>query len=286
MTVDKIAGLLLNYRDAARSARCIRSLLAEGIDHVLVWDNSADGGLSAKQLHESFGDDTRIVVRISHDNLGFAKGVNEGLRACIEHFAIECVLVINNDAYLLPGAVDILTAEVAARSAVVMISMDVDHAGRRLGKMYYQRWSGLQFQRPASGAFPYASGSCFLIDAARAPVPLFDETFFMYGEDCELSWRLSKQQGAWVHLSQMLARHEGSASSGLGSPFYETHMVAAHLLLARKLADGKAEAWLFLFARVPILLGRALKRSLLYRSLVPLQALWRGARLSWIKPSF
>jgi GT2 family glycosyltransferase len=277
------AGLLLNYRDAARSEHCIRSLLAQGIEHVLVWDNSSDDGESAAQLLKSLSGDTRVVVKISRDNLGFAKGINEGLRACIECFDPARVLVINNDAILLPGAWETLRSEADVHSRAALISMDIDHAGKRHGPMFYQRWSGLQFPHAVVGAFPYASGCCLLVDMARAPVPLFDEAFFMYGEDCELGWRLAQHPGEWVHVPQILVRHEGSASSGLGSPFYETSMVAAHLLLARKLARGRGQALFFLLARVLVLFARALRRGLRYRSWIPLRALWNGARLAWLR---
>jgi GT2 family glycosyltransferase len=120
-----------------------------------------------------------------------------------------------------------------------------------------------------------------LIATERVRLPLFDEDFFMYGEDCELGWRLSRFPGAIVHLAETLVEHDGSASSGLGSPFYETHMVAAHLILGRKLATGSFDAWLLCVLRSFMLLARALVRSLRFHSRIPLSSLrggWRIAR--------
>ena len=46
----EVIGLILNYRDATRTVRCIASLLDDGISHILVWDNSGDDGASANTL--------------------------------------------------------------------------------------------------------------------------------------------------------------------------------------------------------------------------------------------
>ena len=37
-----IIGLTLNFRDANRTRRCVESLLSNGAEHVVVWDNSDD----------------------------------------------------------------------------------------------------------------------------------------------------------------------------------------------------------------------------------------------------
>jgi N-acetylglucosaminyl-diphospho-decaprenol L-rhamnosyltransferase len=276
----RVAGLLLNYRDASRSIACIQSLLNEGIECVVVWDNSADGGSSAQAICETYAQDERIRIHISHENLGFAAGVNRGLKLCAAQPNVTDVLLINNDAVLLKGA--LLACKDAANDhpKAALMSMDVEHAGQRQGPMYYQRWCGLQFKRPAWGAFAYASGSCLWVALENAPSPLFDEDFFMYGEDCELGWRLRDRRDAWIHLPHCFVKHEGSAASGLGSPFYESRMVAAHILLARKLAGNPWQRLLFYVLRIPALLARASLRSLRYRSLAPWRALGEGIRLS------
>ncbi|WP_267222679.1 glycosyltransferase [Dyella silvae] len=276
-----IAGVLLNYRDAARSIICIRSLFAQDIFHIVVWDNSADGGESAAQIRVAFDADPRVIIEISPANLGFGAGVNRALQACMRQFDAAWVVLINNDATLRNGAVKALMQASREHPDAVLISMDIQHAGHRQGRLHYQRWTGLQFAHAVLGSFPYASGCCLWLDVKRTPSPLFDESFFMYGEDCELAWRVSKDPGAWVHLSKLLVNHEGSASSGLGSLFYETQVVVAHLLLARKLARNFFEMSLFTMLRVPVLMTRAAVRSMRYRSWTPWHALQRGVSIAW-----
>jgi len=276
----RIVGLLLNYRDATRSVVCIRSLFNEGIEHVVVWDNSADDGLSAKAIYAAYAEDSRVLIHVSDENLGFATGVNRGLKLCATQLNATDVLLINNDAVLLPGAVQTYMDTARDHPNAAVISMDVEHAGQRQGPMYYQRWCGLQFKHPAWGAFAYASGSCLWIVLKSSPSPLFDEDFFMYGEDCELGWRLRHRADAWIHVPRCLVMHEGSAASGLGSPFYEARLVAAHILLARKLAVNSLQRLVFFALRIPVLLARALVRSLRYGSLEPWRALSAGMRLA------
>jgi GT2 family glycosyltransferase len=276
----RVVGLLLNYRDASRSVVCIRSLFDEGIEQVVVWDNSADDDLSAQAIHAIYAEDSRVLIHVSEENLGFAAGVNRGLELCVTRLSATDVLLINNDAVLLAGALQTYMDALRDHPDVAVISMDVEHAGQRQGPMYYQRWCGLQFKRPAWGTFAYPSGSCLWISTRNSPSPLLDEDFFMYGEDCELGWRLRQRADAWIHVPRCLVMHEGSAASGLGSPFYEARMVAAHILLARKLAVNALQRLVFFALRVPVLLARALVRSLRYGSLEPWRALSEGMRLA------
>ena len=184
-------GLLLNYLDARRSIRCIQSLFDEGVERVVVWDNSADGGLSVAAIRNEFVDESRLEVHVSSTNLGFAAGANRGLEHCAKLNPKAWVLLINNDARLLPGGLSALVTALHSSPVARLAFPNINHAGRVLGPAYCHRLSGLLSWRPRAGFFHYASGCCMLIATDRVALPLFDEDFFMYGEDCELGWRLA-----------------------------------------------------------------------------------------------
>jgi hypothetical protein len=76
-----------------------------------------------------------------------------------------------------------------------------------------------------------------------------------------------------VHVPQVLAWHEGSASSRNGSWFYETHVAAGHWRLANKLARMPRERLLLLVGRMLSLPLRALVRALRSRSMAPIYGL-------------
>jgi GT2 family glycosyltransferase len=274
-----IVGLTLNYRDAERTSRCIASLLADGAAGVLVWDNSEDDGVSARCLRQHCASDSRVVVEVSARNLGFAAGVNRGIEAILTRWPRAWVMLLNNDAVLQRGVLVTLASALNDQSRAVIAYPRVDHGGQVIGTVYYQRWFALlRFDRPWPGSFPYPSGSALLIAPERTELPLFDEDFFMYGEDVLLGWRLGAAR--MVHVPQVLVWHEGSASSRNGSVFYELHVAAGHWRLAHKLANNPADAALLLAGRCISLSARALIRAVRSRSLVPVLALFKGLRLA------
>ncbi len=268
-----VIGLTLNYRDATRTATCVQSLLGEGAAHVLVWDNSEDEGASARALQATMAAESRVTVETSPTNLGFAAGVNRGVEWIIHKFPGAWVLLLNNDARLLSGALGALRLPLVQHPLAKLAYPDIDHGGTVKGTVYYQRWLGLLSTRPMPGSFAYPSGCALLLALERFDQPVFDEDFFMYGEDWLLGWNLRAPPGAMIHVAQTLVQHEGSASSGLGSPFYEARLVAAHLLLARKLASNNLEYAYLLSWRMLTLSVRAVIRAVRYRSVIPFRAL-------------
>lgn len=273
-----IIGLTLHYRHAALTDRCVRSLLADGADAVLVWDNTSDGGESAKGITVCQEQPERIALEISPANIGFAAGVNRGIAAILARWPQAWVFLLNNDAEVLSGAVSTLSEALAAHSSAVVAFPLIDQGDRFSGATYYQRHFGLLSSRPLPASVMHPSGCALLIAPERIEQPLFDEDFFMYGEDVMLGARLGPRR--MVHVPEVLVRHAGNAGSGQGSPFYEERMVAAHWLLARKLAKNRLELGLYLLGRALSLPARALLRALRQRSLIPLTALWRGWRLA------
>ena len=274
-------GLLLNYRDALRSVSSVRSLMANGAVGVVVWDNSADQGHSRAELLSEMEGDERIHVHISPTNLGFSAGVNRGLELCAQLYPGSRVLLINNDARLLPGGLEALVNVLEKHPESRIAFPAISHSGVVGGLSYYHKLTGILSGKPHPGCFPYASGCCMLLATDRLEVPLFDEEFFMYGEDAELGWRLHDKPGAMLFVDQVLVEHDGSASSGVGSAFYETHMVAAHLILVRKVSEKGAGRLVLYALRMPVLFMRACVRAKRFQSWVPLAALWHGIRLAF-----
>lgn len=273
-----IIGLTLHYRHAALTERCVRSLLADGADAVLVWDNTGDEGESAKGITMCQERPDRVALEVSPTNLGFAAGVNRGIEAILARWPQAWIFLLNNDAEVLPGAIDKLRQALEAKPDAAVAYPGMQQGSVIFGETFYQRHFGLFTKKQLPGSIRYPSGCALMIAPERIELPLFDEDFFMYGEDVMLGARLGPQR--MVHVPRVLVRHAGNAGSGQGSAFYEERMVAAHWLLARKLATNRLELGLFLLGRAISLPARALLRALRQRSLVPLTALWRGWRLA------
>lgn len=274
-----VIGLTLHYRHAALTDRCVQSLLADGADAVLIWDNTGDGGTSAEGISVCRDQPDRVVLEVSPTNLGFAAGVNRGIEAILARWPQAWVFLLNNDAEVLPGAIDTLRQALEAKSDAVVAYPGMQQGAEIFGETFYQRHLGLFTKKALPGSIRYPSGCALLIAPERIDLPLFDEDFFMYGEDVMLGARLGPQRMA--HVTEILVRHAGNAGSGQGSTFYEERMVTAHWLLARKLAKNPLELGLFSLGRALSLPARALLRAVRHRSLVPLSALWRGWRLAF-----
>ncbi|WP_226702302.1 glycosyltransferase [Microbulbifer elongatus] len=277
---NPVVGLIINYRDASLTARCIESLLSQDVDWILVLDNSEDNGASTKELDALLRHNPKVQIHISRANLGFAIGVNHGLRLIAETSPEAWVLLINNDAYLLPKAISLLAEELYKRPKCFIAYPSIDHGGSITGTMYYQRISGLITTAPLFGSFPYPSGCCLLIAQNRVSPPLFDEDFFMYGEDTALAFKLG--ENAFAHIPKKLVIHDGSSASKVGSIFYESRIVVAHLRLSGKLAKNKADQFSLLLFRGIHLFVRSVLRSVRFKSLTPISALLRGGKLAVI----
>ncbi len=279
------AAITIHFRKPELTAACIDSLLVDGWAPVLVWDNSADDGHSLQALAARYAGETRVLLVGNPANLGFGKGMNAALAELGRRGYAGPVLLVNNDAQALPGMRAALLAALPRDSAAsALIAPRILQDGKAQGWLYYHRWLALVTRRPLPGSFAYLSGCCLLVQRTDNAAPLFDEDFFMYGEDVELSWRWQRQGGALVLLEDAWLRHAGSASSGQASPAYERFLVGSHWMLAHKLADHPLQATLMRLLRIPSLTLRATLRSLRYRSWVPLRSLGQLFRRSSIPP--
>ncbi len=269
----RLQALVIEYRSSHRTIACVKALLGQGVPVAQVVDNSADNGVTRALLVEAFADDDRVRILDAGANLGFAAGVNLGLR----HRVSDRVLLINNDA--LPGGevISALDAALDAAPDVCIAFPSLMHAGRPLGRVYYHRWLALLTSRRWPGTFEVPRGCCMLVALDRMSVSsLFDEQFFMYGEEIALGWHLHRLGAHISHVGAVWVEHEGSATAMRGSPFYEERTALAHLLLSNVLAERVSEQRALAVVRVSMLVLRALVRSLRQRSLLPLYALERA----------
>lgn len=268
------AAITIHFRKPDLTARCIDSLLADGWAPVLVWDNSADEGRSLQVLAARYAGEPRVQLVGNAMNLGFGKGMNAALAELARSGYSGPALLINNDAEVLPGMRVALLAALPCDDVVpALVAPRVLQDGQTHGWLYYQPWLALVTERPLPGSFAYLSGCCLLVARQDNALPLFDEDFFMYGEDVELSWRWRRSGGCLVLLDRVHVQHEGSASSGQASEGYERYLVRSHWCLAGKFAGNRFAALLMRASRLPTLFLRACVRALRYRSCVPLKSL-------------
>lgn len=200
-----VAVVILNWNSGEDIFRCLASVFDstyKSIQVVIVDNGSTDG--STDEIRRLF---PHVNIIINPQNLGFAKGSNQGMEWALDH-GIEYVLLLNADARLHPDAIKELMAVTCQQDDSVvacprMYLGSADLPDRRLWFAYgtVELWAGLfrnpAFNQPDSPRWSlprdmeYASGCCMLIPAQiLQSAGMLDEAFFAYCEDIDFSLRI------------------------------------------------------------------------------------------------
>jgi GT2 family glycosyltransferase len=179
-----------------------------------------------------------VTVLTNPANVGFSKTVNVGLRAARG----EYLLVLNNDTWIHPGALDALVGYLDRHQDVGIVGPKVvcgdgslqQQCRRRiptpLGALLYFTKLSHRFAKNARFArylmtshderetfdVDAVSGACMLIRRqAMDQIGLFDEQFFLYGEDMDFCWR-TKLAGWKVvyHPDSVITHFGGQGGTG------------------------------------------------------------------------
>jgi GT2 family glycosyltransferase len=247
---------------------------------VVVDNGSTDGSVAA--IRAAYPD---VIQLCNATNLGFAAGMNVGLRYALAHNA-DYVFLANNDTTLAPDALDLLVRAAAAqKAAVVAPAIYYAAAPEQLW------WLGgtlhpllLEVQRlaaaPSPTPFPvdFVTGCGMLITrAALAQVGLFDERFFMYYEDSDFCLRV-RRAGQTILVEPRAAMYHkvAQSSGGSDSPNERYQMARSSIQYFRK--HARPRQWLFIG---PYRTGSALRtlwRLVRRRRLAAACAYLRGLR--------
>lgn len=274
LTNARVCGLMLGYFHAEMTLRCLKTLQHQGIETLILVDNSADA--TEHQLTLTLAQHFPagwLQVIIAPENLGFAKGMNLAWQHAQTLGQWDYVLILNNDITAQPQLLATLHTHMAQHPRTALLGVTADTGTVMQTGLHYQRWTGLIFSTAVTGSFQVASGYCLLLRPQAIQGNLFDPRYFMYGEDVELSWRLREQGWDVEILAQALLTHTPAQSSREGSLFYEYHINRGHWLLVANLAHTPLEKILMYASRILILSMRAVLRSARTASLIPLKAL-------------
>jgi GT2 family glycosyltransferase len=98
-----------------------------------------------------------------------------------------------------------------------------------------------QYDAPAE-VFAWCGGSVLLRPAYLADVGLFDDDFFLYYEDTDLSWRGRSRGWRYRYVPDARVRHVHAASTGEGSPVFQHYVERNRLLMLVKNAPPRLAA--------------------------------------------
>ena len=213
MTVPQVSAILVNYnagRELDVALQSIADNLSERAWEAVVVDNASSDG-SADTVGR-FAPRARVLR--NRDNVGFARGVNQGLAAT----SGPAVLIMNPDCRLSPGAFEALARELDASDQVALVgprilNPDGSVQGSARGDPdmltgLFGRTTWLRRALPHLGVsrrnvvtdtaaggpsieVDWVSGACMLARrSALLQVDGFDERYFLYWEDADLCRRL------------------------------------------------------------------------------------------------
>ncbi len=90
-----------------------------------------------------------------------------------------------------------------------------------------------RYDAPAE-VFAWCGGSVLLRPGYLRDVGLFDERFFLYYEDTDLSWRGRSRGWRYRYVPEARVRHIHAASTGEGSPVFQHYVERNRLLMLTK----------------------------------------------------
>jgi GT2 family glycosyltransferase len=266
-----IAVVVPNWNGADHLAACLDSLLAQTLPvRVIVVDNgSVDGSLKLLEKYQG------LEVILNDQNEGFAGGVNAGFRRAIDD-GLKYVATLNNDAVADEDWLKQLVAVLDKNPGVgIATSKILNGNGKKIDSTgdYLTNW-GLPYPRGRGEAdidkydgttdvFAASGGASLYRIKLLQEIGLFDEDFFAYYEDVDLSFRA--QLAGWNvrFVPAAIVRHQIGATSGKLKGFTTYHTMKNQPLLLYKNLPGRywwTVGWRFTLAHTLFFL-RAIGRG-------------------------
>jgi len=263
-----VYAVILNWNRCEDTLACLASL--SRLDYpnlrVLLVDNGSSDG-TPEAVARQFPD---VEVIVNESNLGFAAGCNVGLRHALERGA-DYIFLLNNDTLVDPAALNHLIALSGPNVGIVAPKiyyaadptriwsvggmrhpLTLEKTGDGRGQIDVGQWDDVMER-------DYLVGCALLLSRRLlTEVGLFDERFFMYYEDSDLSLR-ARQAGFRLLLSpQARVWHKVAVSSGgSDSPNERYWMARSSVLFFCKHVRGLR--WLIVW---PYRTGSAIKTVL------------------------
>jgi len=241
--------------------------LERQVTGVIVVDNGSRDGTVEWLSRER--PDVHLIA--NRENRGYAGAVNQGIVRALAA-EVDAVLLVNDDAVFMPGAVSALaralarTPRAGATTARLLLGETPGTLNGAGGAWNPERAVvGLRGAfEPADGAYveqatvDYPSGAAALLRSpAIEAVGLMDERFFLYHEDAE--WGLRARERGWetLYVPEAVVVHAGWSGTRADPARRRYYNVRNRLLLARLYArpSGRCRAWwetALLLARQPL----------------------------------
>ncbi|MGA2520003.1 MAG: glycosyltransferase family 2 protein [Acidimicrobiales bacterium] len=251
-----MTAVVVNHDAGEVLLACVASLLADGVDDVIVVDNASSDG-STRALEAAY---PQITVVRTGANLGYGAGANRGIAVA----GTDLVLVSNSDVAVHAGARAALVGALEADPTLAVVGPRIEDpdgtrypsarrfpsfaaaAGHALlvgvapGNRFTRRYRMADLDASGTAEVDWVSGACFLA-RRRALTELdgFDEGYFMYAEDTDLCWRARRAGWGVAYVPGAVVTHLHGVSTAR-RPY---RMLLAHHRSVLRFASRTTTGW-------------------------------------------
>jgi GT2 family glycosyltransferase len=227
MIKKELALVILHYGDIALTNKCLDSMAGACASIYVI--NNGSQELEAKDL---IGDSENIEIVSTGCNLGYAGGMNVGIRIAIENGS-KYIAVFNNDIVVAPGCIEKIKVrfEQTDGDNICFSPLIMDGKGENIwfggGQLSWlqarAKHTGINTSGvpvgPVESGFLTGCAFCFKKTAIK-DVGYMREDYFLYWEDIDWSLRFRRKGYRLYVYPDILIKHAGSAATGLESGNY------------------------------------------------------------------
>ncbi len=260
-----ITAVTVTFNRAETLERCIKALLNQTLkpDNIIIVDNNSRDDIKEK-VRGIAGQDERIHLVFLEENMGGAGGFEVGMKLAYTRYTADWYWIMDDDAYPRTDCLQkLLTAtdEIAGKTSkplgfITPLIFGIDN---REYQFYHHKY----IREPFFNDIPIVSTYSELkeinsIDANAFVGPLVsneavkkyglaDGSLFIYGDDTEYTYRITRNMSAYMIRSAVIEHQDPPKTGDTLKPeswWKEYYSYRNHLLLIKKYSNGPIEKML------------------------------------------
>lgn len=228
--------IIPNYNGEKYLKACIEAVREQDYkdyEIILIDNNSTDSDYAWVQ------EESDIRFYKLDQNYGFSGGVNEGIKKARGKY----ILLLNNDTVVCPGFITALVKAIEKHEYIFGVSSKmiryhekhlIDDAGDRYNLLGWATKRGdgksVDYYTEETSVFSICAGAALYRKDKLIALGGFDEAFFAYMEDVDLSYRALIHGYENKYCPEAKVYHIGSATSGSRHNAFKVHLAARNNL--------------------------------------------------------
>lgn len=237
---SKATVVVVTYNHAEFIDDCLESILAENPAEVIVVDSGSTDETRSKVTEEF----PEVTLRTPNENLGYGAGNNIG----VQEIETEYTVILNPDTKVEAGCFDSLLRPLSEEDSLITTPKILTYDGSRINTCGNKdHFTGLGFTRglhrsPSAHSeqefVSGVSGACFALHTdLYKELGGFDESFFLYMEDVELSWRAALNNVDILYVPDAVIYHDFEEVAVPTGKLY--HVEKGRYYILRKYLNGQ-----------------------------------------------